>query len=220
MAPKPSTAVAVSDNRSYRDRYLDDVAPASIVGRMIKFSKEGTFVTSDDGQEIDEGAEFTVLADETLIGWVKFGGAGEPPERAMGLLYDGFQMPERESLGDLDESAWEEGLDGRPADPWQHHQYLVLQHTGTSELFTFVTSSKTGRRAVGNLLRHYDRMRKTHPDELPVVRLRTGGFEHKDSRVGFVNTPVLVVCGRQSRDSVAKPDTSIGAFIDDAIPEL
>ena len=208
-APKASTAVAVPDNRSYRERYLDDVAPASIVGRMIKFSKEGTFVTHDDGAEIDENAEFTVLADETLIGWIKFNGDGEPPSREMGLLYDGFSMPARESLGDLDTAQWELGLDGQPADPWQHHQYLVLQHTGTAELFTFVTSSKTGRRAVGNLLRHFDRMRKTHPDELPVVRLRTGGFQHRDDRVGFVNTPVFVVCGRQSRDSVAKPDTSL-----------
>ena len=156
-APKASTAVAVPDNRSYRERYLDDVAPASIVGRMIKFSKEGTFVTHDDGAEIDEGAEFTVLADETLIGWIKFNGDGEPPSREMGLLYDGFSMPARESLGDLDTAQWELGLDGQPADPWQHHQYLVLQHTGTAELFTFVTSSKTGRRAVGNLLRHFDR---------------------------------------------------------------
>ena len=34
-----------------------------------------------------------------------------------------------ESLGDLDKSQWDEGLDGEPADPWQHHQYLVLQDT-------------------------------------------------------------------------------------------
>jgi hypothetical protein len=220
VAVRQSTAVTKPDNRDYRSRYLDDVAPASIVGRMVKFSKEGKFVTHDDGEEIDEDAEFTTLADETLVGWIKFNGLGEPPSREMGLLYDGFQMPAREELGDLDASQWEEGLDGRPADPWQHHIYLVLQHTGTAEMYTFVTSSKTGRRAVGNLLRHYDRMRKTHPDELPVVRLRTGGFEHKDSRVGFVNTPVLVVCGRQSRDSVAKPDTSIGTFLNDELPNF
>ena len=63
-------------------------------------------------------------------------------------------------------------------------------------------SSKTGRRAVGNLLRHYDRMQRTHPEEFPVIRLRTGGFQHKDDRVGFVRTPVLVVCGRSPKDIV------------------
>ena len=45
-------------------------------------------------------------------------------------------------------------------------------------MFTFATSSKTGRRAVGNLLRHYDTDAENHPDELPVVRLRKGGFPH------------------------------------------
>ena len=71
----------------------------------------------------------------------------------------------------LTTSQWDEGLDGKPADPWQHHQYLVLQDTSTSELFTFVTSYVTGRRAVGNLLRHFNRRRRPTPDDLPVVRL-------------------------------------------------
>ena len=50
-----------------------------------------------------------------------------------------------------------------------------------------------------------------------MVWLRTGGFQHKDSRVGWVSTPVFVVCGRTSRDSAATPDTSTEAFIDDEI---
>ena len=45
----------------------------------------------------------------------------------MGLLYDGFVMPPRESLGDNEAGEWDLGLDGQPADPWQHAQYLVLQ---------------------------------------------------------------------------------------------
>jgi hypothetical protein len=218
-AKKPqTTAVAVPNDRSYRERYLDEVAPASIVGRMIKFSKDGAFITHDDGKEVDEDAEFVVLADQTLVGWIKFNGEGEPPDRNMGLLYENFCMPARETLGDLDETKWEEGLDNQPADPWQHHMYVVLQHTDTAEMYTYVTSSKTGRRAVGNLLRHFDRMQRSHPHEFPVVRLRTGGFQHKDARVGFVNTPVFVVCGRAPKDSTIKPDTSVAAFSDDDIP--
>jgi hypothetical protein len=221
-AAKPSTAVAtVNRSQDYRSRYLDEVAPASIAGRMIKFNKEGEFVTHDDGATVPESSEFVVLADQTLIGWVKFRGNGEPPDREMGLLYDEtYVMPERETLGDLDTKAWSLGLDNQPADPWQHHQYLVLQDTETSELFTFVTSSKTGRRAVGTLLRHYDRMRRSHPDESPVIRLRKGGFNHSDARVGWVSTPMFVVCGRAPSDSTLKPDTSIGTFLNDELPHL
>jgi hypothetical protein len=162
-------------------------------------------------------ASSSPLCDDTLVGWIKFNGVGEPPSKEMGLLFDGFQMPPRQSLGDLDPKQWETGLDGQPADPWQHQQNLVLQNTETAELFTFSTSSRTGRRAVGTLLRHYERMQKARPDELPVIRLSTGGFQHKDTRVGWVSVPVFVVVGRAPRDSAAKPDTSIGAYLNDEI---
>jgi hypothetical protein len=222
MVPTQSNggAVAVPDNRTPLDRYLDQVAPASIVGRMVKFSKDGKFVTHDDGEAIGEDVDFVALADQTLIGMIKFNGEGEPPTRHMGLLFDGFVMPPRNTLGDDDQTKWEIGLDGKPADPWQHHMYLVLQRGSTSELFSFVTSSVTGRRAVGNLLRHYNRLQKTHPDCYPVIRLKLGGFQHKDDRVGWVSVPVLCVVGRAPKHSAARPDTSVAADMNDQIPFL
>ena len=51
------TALAVPDNRSPLDAYLDEVAPATIAGRMVKFTKEGVYATTDDG---------TVLSDERV----------------------------------------------------------------------------------------------------------------------------------------------------------
>ena len=74
----------------------------------------------------------------------------------MGLLFDGYEMPPREVLGDLDQTPVGQGMDNQPQDPWQHQQMLSSCRTPRrSEMFTFTTSSKTGRRAVGNLLRHY-----------------------------------------------------------------
>lgn len=96
----------------------------------------------------------------------------------------------------------------------------VLQQTETRELFTFVTTSETGRRALGNLLRHYNRMRKANPGEVPVVRLRVGGFNHRDPRVGWVPVPTFAIVGRTPRDSAAKPDTSLAANLNDEIPHL
>jgi hypothetical protein len=213
-----ATAVALPDSRTEVQRYLDDIAPASIVGRMVKFTKDGDFVTTDDDEKIGDDTDFIALADQTLIGWLRFNGAGAPPDRVMGLLYEGFVMPPRETLGHLNPAEWELGLDGKPTDPWQHHVYLVLQRADTGELFTFTASSNTGRRAIGTLLRHYDRMGRTHPDMFPVVRLKAGGFQHKDDRVGWVKVPVLAVVGRHAKDDVAKPDSSVAADMDDQIP--
>ena len=207
------------DTRTEAERYVDEIAPASIVGRMIKFSKDGQFVTADDDEPVDEAAEFIALCDEVLVGWIRFHRDGDtPPDRVQGLLYDGFVVPPRKTLGDMDESQWEPGLSGKPEDPWKHQNCLVLQQTETRELYTFVSASETGRRAVCNLLRHYNRMRKGKTDEVPVVRLRVGGFNHRDPRVGWVPTPVFAIVGRAPRGSAAKPDTSVAADLNDEIP--
>jgi hypothetical protein len=217
-AEPPPKLPAVPDTRTSTQAYLDEIAPGTIVGRMVKFTKDGKFATSDDGETIADTLDFVVLADQTLIGYIKFNGEGASPDRHMGLLYEGWRMPNRDTLGDADVRKWATGLDGKPADPWQHHIYLVLQAVETSELFTFVTSSVTGRRAIGNLLRHYDRMVRTNPNEYPVVRLKVGGFNHRDDRVGWVAVPVFAVVGRRDKDAgLAKPDTSPSGDLNDAI---
>ncbi len=214
-----STAVATPDRRTSVQRYVDEIAPASIVGRLIKFGKEGVFVTADDSEPVPEMADFLALCDETLVGWIKFSHDDDtPPERVMGVLYDGFTMPRRDTLSDTDATQWEPGLSGQPEDPWRHQICLVLQNTETKELYTFATTSLTGRRAVGNLLKHYDRMQRTNPGEVPVVRLKAGGFNHRDDRIGWVPTPVFAVVGRAPRDSAAKPDTSAAADMNDELP--
>jgi hypothetical protein len=216
VAVKAPTAVAVPDSRPYVDRYLDAVAPASIVGGMIKFSKEGQFV--NDGKPVSEDDTFSVLAAETMVGWIRFHNDGTAPDRALGLLFDGFVMPARETLGDLDESKWNAGLNGEPQDPWTHQQYLVLQNTATDELFTFITSSASGRRAIGNILKHYARMQRTHPHEVPLVKLRPGGCQHKTPGIGWVSTPSFVVVGRQREDDVASSGPAHADEFSDEIP--
>jgi hypothetical protein len=214
-----ASATSAADNRTPVQRYLDEIAPSGIVGRLTKFSKDGNFVTADDGETISGDADFVALCDQTLVGWIRFHADGEtPPDRVQGLLYGGFVMPDRASLGDNDRAGWPIGLSGQPADPWQHQVCIVLQNTETNELYTFATTSQTGRRAVGNLLRHYDRMQRTNPGELPVVRLRPGGYQHRDERIGWVATPTFCVVGRAPRDSAAKPDTSLAADLNDELP--
>ena len=220
VAVTAAQPVALPDSRTSVQKYLDEVAPANIVGRLIKFSREGKFIFGDTDEEVPETTEFIALCDQTVVGYIKFFADGEtPPARVMGLLYGGFVMPVRTTLGDMDESQWSDGLDGEPEDPWKHQQLLVLQQAGTSELFTFATVSKGGRRAVGNLLRHYDRIQRLSPDELPVVRLKPGGYIPRDPRRGdWQPVPMFTVVGRAPRDSAAKPDTGVAADLNDQIP--
>ena len=204
---------------NYRQRYLDAIAASGIAGRLVKFGKSGTFIFADDETEIGQDRDWIALCDEVAIGWIKFSDQPDtPPEKIQGLLYDGFVLPQRSTLGDFDESFWPAGLSGAPEDPWKHQISLVLQDRENFELATFSAMSITGRRAIGILLKHYDRLQKTDPDNYPVVRLKSGGFNHRDPRVGWVSVPVLAVVGRAPKASAAIPDSSPAADMDDSIP--
>jgi len=215
VAPIRSVMPAIPDNRSAREKYLDEVAPSGVVGRLIKFSKEGKFTFDDTGETVSEGEDFICLCDETLVSRVRFND-GEPPTRIGGLLYGGFILPPREEFGEFDEAKWPIGLNGKPEDPWKHEQLLVLRRPATLELATFSTMSKTGRRAVGTLLKHYDRLQPSNPGAYPVVRLKPGSYQ--DSRYGKVPVPNFVVVGMAAGLSAEVPDTSLKNQVNDQIP--
>jgi hypothetical protein len=147
-----STALATPDARTAIQKWQDANAPATIVGRLMKFSKGG-YTTRDDEEPISDNIDFIAPVDQMMVGLQKFN-KDAPPDQVVGLPYDAFETPPRESLGDNDKSKWEIGLDNKPADPWQPTAWLVLQRVDTGEMFTFTTSSNTGRRAVGNLTKH------------------------------------------------------------------
>ena len=208
---KPLAEARAEYNASYRPRYLDEVAPASIAGRLVKF-KDGEFITVDDGQPMPEGAEYVALCDETQVGWKKFNGAGEAPERHMGLLFDNFEMP-------IAREPWRpRPVDvgtgpGQPApgpvaardqhraaehgDPGAVHVHDAVQDRPARGRESSAPLRADAADAVGRLAHR---------------ALVMGGYKHSDARVGFVSTPVFVVVGRAPRDGAAK---SNGALNDD-----
>jgi hypothetical protein len=209
-----STAVALAGGVS---AYLAEHG-VGLGGTPIKFSKEGKFVRTSDDEPLPEDARYVCVYDQTQAGMIRFFGKGEQPERHMGPIFQGFMPPKREELGDLDQSQWDVGLSGQPVDPWQHQMLLPLQDIETGELMIFNTSSVTGRRAVGALLTLCERMRVREPDQYPVVKLRIGGFNHRDERVGWVKTPAFDVVGRTPKGETATATAAIANDLDDAIP--
>src|SRR5262245_20920727 len=120
MPPAPTTP----DTRTDRERYLDEIAPSGVVGRLIKFTKDG-FIFLDTEETIGPDENFVALCDQTLISYVRFHD-GEPPTRIGGLLYAGFRLPSRDELGDTDRTRWPLGLSGQHEDPWKHEIMMVL----------------------------------------------------------------------------------------------
>jgi hypothetical protein len=186
-------------------------------GVLFKFAKDQRFRRVDDEEEIPLGTTFTVVYDQVQVGWIKFTGKSNPPERRMGTLFGGFTPCHRDELGDNDPSLWEVGLSGKPADPWQQQILLPLQ-AEDGELFIFGTTSITGRRAVGRLLDECQKMQRREPDDYPVVKLALASFQHRDERVGRVTVPAFVRVGKTPKTGMAAIDTSLAADLNDEIP--
>jgi hypothetical protein len=105
IATKPTGTLPVApDTRTNVERFLDAEAPSRVVGRRVDFSKEGEYpIAGTEGDKIGPETDFHALCSETLIEWIKFNGEGIPPTQIAGLLYDdGFELPPRDVLGDLD----------------------------------------------------------------------------------------------------------------------
>jgi hypothetical protein len=183
---------------------------------FFRFTK-GAYTTRD-GEEVALKTEFTCPYDAIQVGWIRFRGKGNPPDRHMGPLFGGFVEPPRESLGDQDQTKWELGIDGKPADPWVMQMLVPLVESKTGKLFIFNTTTATGRNAAGKLVFACKTLRRKDPGLYPIIRLDLGGYEHRDSRIGWVKTPAFPIVGQVPKDGTIVPDTTIAGDLDDEIP--
>jgi hypothetical protein len=159
-------------------QYADEVASrAHITGDLLRFTKHGQYKAGQDQDSVDEGTRMLVYMPSLKRGWVKWDD-GQPVQHVVGLVSEGYKPPERHELGDMDEAMWGE-LNGRPIDPWQKTNYLVMLDE-EGQLYTFVSSSKGGLGAVGELCEIYSKHRRMKPDEIPVIQLLSRSYQHRD----------------------------------------
>lgn len=201
-AAQPGTAVAVPGQRSMAqpagrnafESYGQQMSISSITGTLIKFNK-GDWVTGDD-EDLEENTELVANMDQLMVGWIKWVD-NRPAEQIMGPVAEGYQPPRRNELGDTDQNEWEVDDQGRPRDPWQFSNYIVMKDPGqdpTAEnLYTFATSSKGGLGAIGALCREYGKEMRRRPDEYPIVRL--GGDSYRHAQYGRTHVPTLTIIG-------------------------
>jgi hypothetical protein len=166
----------------------------SIVGRLLKFNKFGEYKAGQEEEEIKRGTKLAAAMDTLQAGFVLWQD-NRPVDAAMGRVVDGFIPPKRETLGHLDKSQWESFDDGRPRDPWQFTNEIVFVDPETGELFTFSTSSRGGLDAIGQLcLKHGEHIRQK-PDEVPIIALEVGSYQHSNRAYGEIRFPIFKIVG-------------------------
>jgi hypothetical protein len=185
------TAVTLAENADPFQAFADAVAPQYIVGKLLKFTK-GDWLAGENSKPVDPKTSFIVGMPALMTGWVRWH-EFKPVEHAMVRIGSRLLPPPRDELGHNDPSTWETDDRGDKRDPWQLMSYLPMVANG--EVFTFAASSKGGFEAVGKLSRVYAVHRRHAPDELPVVSLGSGGYDHSRREFGYVKTPLFLMTG-------------------------
>jgi hypothetical protein len=200
-----NTALAViGDDDPFAD-YANAVAPRNIVGTLLKFSK-GDYLAGEEGAPVPTGTIVTANVAELLVGWVRWFD-NKPTHHIMLRVAEGKPLPKRAELGDSEQDKWEKDNHGEPRDPWQFTNYLPLLGEN-GELFTFVTASRGGIGAIGELCRRYSQHRKRHPDVLPMIALNIDSYQHKVKEYGRIKIPRFTPMGWESK---SKFDSALAA---------
>jgi hypothetical protein len=171
------------------ESFADHVDNQMLLGPLLKFSK-GDWLIGRDGVECPE-KELVALMPGLLWGWIRWE-ESSPVEHKMGLLMEGFVPPARDTLSYRDRETWGLDNDDQPRDPWQESAYLPVISVNAESVYTFATSSDGGlRRALAPLCREYGTHIRQHPDELPIIGLDQGSYQHRDPRIGRVKYPLF-----------------------------
>ena len=194
---KPNNAVPATTDKNMFEAYAEGIDNQMIAGDLLKFSK-GDYLVGRNGDKCTE-TMVAALMPGLVSGWIRWED-NRPVEHVMGLLIEGFTPPSRGTLGHLDKAAWEPDArgepDGRgePRDPWQLGFYLPMITENCETVFTFTsTSDGARRRALAPLCREYGHRIRQHPNEIPIVRLEQGSYQHPDRRIGRVKYPLFPV---------------------------
>ena len=189
--------------------------------KLLKFIKGKYYVGPKESRtETPLGSQFIAHASQWTKCWNKFAD-GKVSDRRMGKVAEGYVPPEREELGDTDQSKWEI-VDSKRRDPWSLHYILPMEEMERGEVFIFTTPSIGGHIAVSDLCKAYAKRAKKGLRGLPIVRL--GATDMPTKAYGIVPRPDFIIEGWDDAsggggvDEMKIIDATSRGDMDDEIP--
>jgi hypothetical protein len=210
--------------QNFFEKYGEAATQRNINGRLLRFNKFGEYVAGKDGEKIPHGTRLAAHMPSLAVGFIRWED-GNPVQFVLGLISEGYLPPRRDELGYTDQSKWDVDDDGEPRDPWQFSNELVLIDLESDELFTFSTSSKGSLGAIGELCKSHGKHLRMKPDEVPIVELDVGSYQHPNRNYGEIRFPIFKVVEWVSTDKLpaidgtSSPDADGGEEPTLALPE-
>ena len=194
LEKKQTNMPAEHDPADLYESYGRNATARLFEGTLLRFVK-GDFLAGPEGEEIPIGAQFVPIMESLAVGWTCWRDA-MPVEQEMGLLIDGYQPKRRSELGDFDKELWEQDTNtGQPRDPWQLTNHLVMYRFDDHEIFTFVTGSKGGLGAIGELCKEFGKEMRQRPNQRPVVEIGVDSYQHHNRQFGRIKFPTFPIVG-------------------------
>ena len=167
---------------------------------------DGRFQTAG-GEEADVlNTTFIAHLDETRKGWIRFNGEGNPPSIVSVGIYEDAALPERDELGDTDQSLWErDKFRGEPVDPWQpEYRVPIVATSADGTIYELTSRSLTSTFAFRALLDRYGRHPQRKKGLLPLIKLQIGSY-HNHKLGTDKPKPVYQIIGWCQKDGSAPP---------------
>lgn len=178
----------------------------NIVGTVMNFWCGGSYVCPDASVRgfslIEHHASFIVDMPTLIAGWQKI--VCPRPDKLLdgrdfdgshiGLVANGFMMPRRKELDDLDKI-------GQDNDPWKFINMVVMRRPDVrtnrdfnDAAFTFIASSRGDLAAIGSLCKVYGQKIRTDENVLPIVVLDSDEYVSEKSGIKII-VPVFNIYG-------------------------
>ena len=183
QAPLPdivkAAVPAASDNRNAADKLADDLAPSFAPGPIIKFNgKDGGFELASSGETLDETTRYAALVGRH--GPASSNSTARAHSQPVSVVC--LTMTTRRPRGKA--SVISTPMNGQPG--WTASRPIrgCVRFWSRCRTCTRWRSSRSRRRPPRPYRRRhvdaaYNRMRRTNPNEVPVVQLKASSYEHR-----------------------------------------
>ena len=184
--------------RNAFEQYAEEANRNRIIGELLKFNR-GEWTYGRNADEMKTGTRFVANMDGLTVGWTKWQ-ENKPVESQAGLVIEGYQPPRRNELGDDDKEKWELDTEGRPKDPWQFGNTLILKEQDGTQLYTFNAGSKGSIGMIGKLCGDYGKQMRQRPNDFPIVEIGRSHYMHPVYKKTYV--PEMKIVGWAPKSDV------------------